>query len=55
MEDVTGDWRRLHDEKIHDLYLLPNTIIVIKSKRTRWSGNLARRGGKFVRGFGGET
>jgi hypothetical protein len=41
MEEVGGDWRRLHD-----LYASSNTIIVIKSKRTQRAGHLARRGEK---------
>ena len=43
MEAVTGNWRKLHDGKLHDLYGSPNDISMIKSKRTRWAGHLARR------------
>jgi hypothetical protein len=38
---VTKGWRKLHKEEIHDLYLLPYIIRTIKSRRMRWSGNVA--------------
>jgi hypothetical protein len=40
-EEVAGGWRRLHNEELHNLYVSPNTIRVIKSWRTRWSGHVA--------------
>jgi hypothetical protein len=40
--EVTGDWRRLHIEEHYDLYCLPNTILVIKSRRMGWAGHVAR-------------
>jgi hypothetical protein len=43
-DKVTGEWRRLHDEELRDLYSLPNIIRVIKWRRMRWSGHVARMG-----------
>jgi hypothetical protein len=40
---VTGEWRKLHNEELHDLYSLPNTVRVVKS-RMRWAGHVARMG-----------
>ena len=38
-----GDWRRRHIGELHSLYHLPNIIMVIKSRRLRWVGHVARR------------
>ena len=40
--DENGDWRRLHNEKFHSLYRSPNRVRVIKSRRLRWAGHVAR-------------
>jgi hypothetical protein len=41
---VTGDWRKLHNEELHNLYSSPNIIRMIKSRRMRWAGHVARKG-----------
>jgi hypothetical protein len=44
MDDVTGEWRRLHKKELYDLYSSPNIIWAIKLKRMRLAGYVARRG-----------
>jgi hypothetical protein len=44
---VTGGWRKLHNEELHDLYSSPSIIRIIKSRRMRWAGHVARMGGKM--------
>jgi hypothetical protein len=39
---VTGDWRKLHNEELRNLYSSPSIIRMIKSRRVRWAGNVAR-------------
>jgi hypothetical protein len=41
MNEVTGDWRELHNEELHNLYSSPNIIRTIKSLRMRWAGHVA--------------
>jgi hypothetical protein len=41
-DEKTGEWRKLHNEELHDLYCLPTPVRVIKSRRIRWAGRLAR-------------
>jgi hypothetical protein len=42
--EVTGEWRKLHNEELHDLYSSPSIIRIIKSPRMRWAGHVARMG-----------
>jgi len=41
-DEVTGEWRKLHNEELRDLYSLPNIVWVVKSRRMRWAGHVAR-------------
>jgi len=51
-DEVTGDWRKLRNEKFNDLYSSPNIVRVITSIRTRWAGHVARIGrGEVYAGF----
>jgi hypothetical protein len=43
-DEVTGQWKILHTENLYDLYSSPNIIRVIKSRRMRWAGHVARMG-----------
>jgi len=45
-DDVTGEWRKLHNEELNDLYCSPNIVRVIKSRIIRWAGHVARMGEK---------
>jgi hypothetical protein len=43
-DEVTGEWRKLHNEELHTLYSSPDIIRQIKSRRMRWAGHVARMG-----------
>jgi hypothetical protein len=43
-DEVTGGWRKLHNEEFHNLHSSPSIIRTIKSKRMRWAAHVARRG-----------
>jgi hypothetical protein len=43
-DEVTGDWRTLHNEELHNLYSLLNIIRMIMSRRMKWAGRIARMG-----------
>jgi hypothetical protein len=43
-DEVTGEWRKLHNEELHNLYSSPDIIRQVKSRRMRWAGHVARMG-----------
>jgi hypothetical protein len=43
-DEETGEWRELHNEELNDLYSLPNIVRVVKPRRMRWAGHVARMG-----------
>jgi hypothetical protein len=56
-DEVTGEWRRLHNKELYDLYSLPHIIRMIKSRRLRWAGHVACNEEKYwcLQGFIAET
>ena len=56
--EVTGEWRKVHNEELNDLYSSPIIVRVIKSRRIRWAGNVApmeERRGEAYTGFWGRN
>jgi hypothetical protein len=43
-DEVTGEWRKLHNEELKNLYSLPNIVRVVKSRRMRWTAHVAGMG-----------
>jgi hypothetical protein len=43
-DEMIGGWRKLHNEELHNMYCSPNIIRMIKSRRMRWAGHVARMG-----------
>jgi hypothetical protein len=43
-DEVTGEWRKLHNDELNDLYCSPDIVLVIISRRIRWAGHVARMG-----------
>ena len=50
-DGVTGEWRKLHNEELNDLYCSPNIVWVIKSRRITWAGHVARMRAEVHTGF----
>jgi hypothetical protein len=48
-DEVTGEWRKLHNEELHGLYSSPSIIRIMKARRMRWAGHSARWGGEEER------
>jgi hypothetical protein len=49
---MLSEWRKVHNEELSDLYSLPNDVRVVKSRRMRWAGHVARiREGRVCTGF----
>ena len=55
-DEVTGEWRKLHNEELNDLYCSPDSLRVIKSRGIRWARHVARMGGdeRRIQGCGRE-
>jgi hypothetical protein len=48
-DEVTDEWRKLHNKELRDLYSSPSIIRIIKSRRMRWAGHVARMGRRGTR------
>ena len=54
-DEVTGEWRKWHNEELNDLNCSPNIVRVIKSRRLRWVWHVARMGESCIQDFSRET
>jgi hypothetical protein len=54
-DEVTGEWRKLHNEELSDVYSLPNIVWVVKSRRMGWACDAYVGGEKCTQGSDGET
>jgi hypothetical protein len=54
-DEVTGEWRKLHNEELHNLYSSTDIIRQITSRRMRWAGHMARMGEECVQGIDGKA
>jgi hypothetical protein len=56
-DDITGEWRKLHNEELNNLYSSPNIVWVIKSRKNEmgWACSADGEGERIVQGLGGET
>jgi uncharacterized membrane protein len=54
-DEVTGEWRKVHNEQLNNLYSSPNIVWVTQARRMRWAGHVARMGERRTQGFCGET
>jgi hypothetical protein len=54
-DEVTGEWKKLHNEELHNLYSSSDIIRQIKSRRMMWAGHVVHMGEITVQGFGGKA
>jgi hypothetical protein len=47
-DEITGGWRKLHNEELHNLYSSPSIISMMKSERMRWAGHVAQMGEECI-------